>query len=182
MVDNPWFPNYRQSWTEKIKLLEEQIDRLSTPDGVKLRWAVWTVVGHIAVGTAVGLSVGGFLARRSLKSQRRVAEAFHRAEQPIAVVFASGRTEASPNIRKTLSPSKAGKSVPNLVLRFAGVGLILGASTGYASGLAYADFILRKDMASRVRMASAIDRYEATVMKKEMENLREATNRSRTDP
>ncbi|KAL8811613.1 MAG: hypothetical protein Q9223_007492, partial [Gallowayella weberi] len=89
---------------------------------------------------------------------------------------------ALPNISETLSHSKAQKSVPNLVLRFSGIGLISGASTGIASGFTHADFILRKDMASRARLASAMYSYEATIMKKEAENLWKAANRSRTDP
>ncbi|KAL8680996.1 MAG: hypothetical protein Q9186_002831 [Xanthomendoza sp. 1 TL-2023] len=143
-------------------------------DRFNLDSAKWTLVKHIAVGTVVGLGLGILLARRSLKSQLRAAQAFTRGEQLIAWVFDSGRTEALQKISETGSPSRARKTVT--YLQFIGGGPIFGAFTGFVSGYAFADWTLRKDMASRSRIASAMYRCQATVMIKEAENLVQAIN------
>lgn len=130
---------------------------LRQSDRDALRKGASTVGTHATIGSAIGVTLGVYLAFRLRRSRAAMFTAFRAREQPTAVKFAGGREEPLPDLRQMMKPSTFG-DVATYTLLGAG-GLFFGGETGLLTGTFRARQQIGGDRESRERIETAFRRY-----------------------
>jgi len=154
------------------KLAEKHMQHdLQQSDRDTLESAAKKVSTHAAIGSAIGISLGLFLAIRLRTARKAMFQAFRAQQKPTAVQFADGRTEAIPDLTPLLQPTTLGDIATYTF--FSAGGLFIGGETGFVTGSASASRSIRSDPESKKRIEKAFRSYRVDVLKKEIEQLQD---------
>ncbi|OCK81796.1 hypothetical protein K432DRAFT_403473 [Lepidopterella palustris CBS 459.81] len=157
------------------RLAEEHMQHdLRQSDRDTLERAAKKISTHTAIGSLVGLGLGVFLAFRIRATRTAIFQAFRAVEKPTAVQFASGRTEAIPDMTPYLQPSRLSDVATYFF--FSVGGLFIGGETGFLTGSASGARAIANDPESKGRIEKAFRKYKVDVLKKEIEQLESDEN------
>ena len=142
---------------------------LRQSDRDALRKGASTVGTHATIGSAIGVTLGVYLAFRLRRSRASMFTTFRAREQPTAVKFAGGREEPLPDLRPMMKPSTFG-DVATYTLLGAG-GLFFGGETGLLTGTFRARQQIGSDRESRERIETAFRRFQADALRKQADQV-----------
>ncbi|RMZ83980.1 hypothetical protein DV737_g1290, partial [Chaetothyriales sp. CBS 132003] len=155
---------------ELFKLAEEHFKHdLEESDRQALKNAASKFSTYAAVGSAIGLGLGAFLAFRVRAARRQVFAAFKATEKPTFVKFADGREEAIPDITPLLAPTTLGDIAAFTFFPLGG--LFLFGETGALAGSWSARKGITSNPESKKRIERAFANFRIDILKKEIAEL-----------
>ena len=141
---------------------------LNDSDRETLKAASQRVTTYTAVGTAVGVGLGVFLAFRLRQNRLNFFKNIRAREKPTEIVFEGGRREPLPNLVELARPTRMGDAA---AFTFLGLGgLFLGGEMGAVTGAWGASRVLRNSSEEQQkRIEQAFRRLRADILRKEAE-------------
>lgn len=128
---------------------------------------------YAAVGSALGLGAGLFLALRLRRARKQIFDTIRASERPTHLQFANGRTEPLPDLTPYMKPTTLGDFATYTF--FGAGGLFLFGELGIVIGSYSGKRTIMKDPESRKRIEIAFRKFRADMLRKEIEELEKGT-------